>query len=209
LPADVPQARIAVQFIEALRSAVVDHDADCEPSEAVRLRVALDNGELRQGDPGWDDQQAIAARDLVGSPVLRRVVAAETRNPLALIASAEWYDSCFGPGPAPADGYREVWVSAGRYRGSAWVRVPGRTRPQGLLPEDDPPARPIGHAPATRAADDVSGTHPEAGVDLTGNRGNVVQGGQHGTVIQGGVINGDINIGNDYAANYRERDGGR
>jgi hypothetical protein len=200
VPGSVAKGKVAVQFVEELRRAVLAYDEDRGPDDAVRLRVALSAGEFSPGE----SQPVTVARELAGSPVIRRVLAAETRGPLAVIASPGWYDAFIRAGHAAAEGYREVWVSAGTYRGTAWVRVPGRSRPAGLTPADNPAAGGSGIGGASAA--DGSG---DVGASLAGPGGNMVQGGSHGTVIQGGIINGGVNIGNVYGASRRERDGGR
>lgn len=182
LPGQLPLRQVAVGFIEALHDAVRRHNADCDPAAALRLRMAL----AAQDAPEGVGEKARVVRDLVGAPVIRRV-AAQAGRPLAVIASADWYDSIIRPGHGPADGYQQVQVTAGDYHGLAWVSVPGQTRPHGLTPADITQARP-GKAQAQAAKPPGR---------------NVVQGGSHGIVIQADVINDGVHIGNRYVPDPR------
>jgi hypothetical protein len=138
LPGDVAKELITAQFVEALREAVLEHDADCAPGESIRIRLSLHAGDVIDGEGEWAGQPVIVASRLVDSAVIKRVLAASTASPLALIVSSDWYDAVIKEGHVSAEGYRKVWVEEKTFVGVAWVKVPGRTRPAGLLPDDDP-----------------------------------------------------------------------
>jgi len=183
LPEDIPPREIAVQFVEALRGAVRTYDADCEPGDALRLRMALAAQEASRAGTG-ESRELSVARDLVVAPVITRVLAADGGHPLALIASAQWYEAFILTGHASADSYKQVQVTTGSYRGSAWVSVPGQSQPHGVTLADQP----------------QGGQAAEA--DRASVR-NIVEGGSHGVVIQSGVINGGVYIANRYADGRR------
>lgn len=195
LPGDIPKEAIATRFVEALREAVLDHDMSSEPEDSFRIRLALNAGEALDGDGEWAGQPVILACRLVDSSVLRRVLAASTGNPLALIVSAQWYDAVIREGYASAEGYREVFVKTKTFSGSAWVKVPGRSRPAGLLPEDDPVAQQTAPASDPAAAAAAGGYH-------TDNSGN------QGLIVQGGPVSGGVNIGNTYNGGASPSGGG-
>lgn len=138
LPGDVAKELITAKFVEALREAVLEHDADCVPEESIRIRLCLHAGDVIDGEGEWAGQPVIVACRLVDSAVIKRVLTAAVGNPLALIISSDWYDAVIKEGHVSAEGYRKVWVKEKTFAGLAWVKVPGRGRPPGLLPEDDP-----------------------------------------------------------------------
>jgi hypothetical protein len=141
LPGDIAKEIVTTRFVEALREAILEYDADCAPGESMRVRLSLNAGDVLEGDGEWAGQPVIAACRLVDSALIKRVLAASTGSPLALIVSAAWYDAVIKEGHASADGYQKVWVEEKTFAEVAWVKVPGRTTPPGLRPEDDPDRR--------------------------------------------------------------------
>lgn len=192
LPGEIPKEKITTDFVEALRVAVLDHDADCDDDEVIRLRLALNAGEALDGVGEWAGEPVITACRLVDTPVIRRVLAGSLGFPLAVIVSGQWYDAVIREGFAPADGYQEVWAAAKSYQGAAWVRVPGRKRPLGLLPEDAPRPREAAAA-ATTAREPGAAGQPPAGSFVTQNFTN-----QGGIVAPGSTFNGTVEVGNTY-----------
>ena len=188
LPGDIAKAKVTVRFVEALRQAVLDHDLEYRQGEPIRLRMALNSGEVIDGD-GWDDGSAITARQLVDSPVIKRVLAASVRSPLALIMSDEWHNAVMKEGYA-AEGYQEVWVEAEAFRGPAWIRVPGRSWPPGLLPEDDPTAHCQRDLGAVHAWQRPTG-EPRFSGSVSADKV---------TVVQAQTVNGGMHIGDVYGS---------
>lgn len=195
LPAGIPKEKITVDFVEALRSAVLNHDADCNEDEVIRLRLALNAGEALDGVGEWSGEPVIAACRLVDSAVIKRVLASSTGFPLALIISAQWYDSVIREGYAPGDGYQEVWVTSKTYRATAWVRVPGRKRPLGLLPEDAP--RAAATAASASPPEGAAAARPGGGIELRDFTNN------GGLIAPGSTFNGPIELGNTYHGDAR------
>lgn len=200
LPGEIPKESITTDFVEALRIAVLDHDADCDDDEVIRLRLALNAGEALDGVGEWAGEPVITACRLVDTPVIRRVLAGSMGFPLALIVSAQWYDAVIREGYAPADGYQEVWAAGKSYEGAAWVRVPGRKRPLGLLPEDAPRPRPASPQAPTAREPGVAEQRPASSF-VTQNFTN-----QGGLVAPGGTFNGTVEVGNTYQNGARHGD---
>jgi hypothetical protein len=136
IPGDIPRELITTKYVDALREGIEEHDLDCIAAETIRLRLALHAGESPPGQDEWAGPAVITASRLVDAPVLRRVLAAATGSALALVVSDDWYRAVIAEGYAPSDGYQRVWVEAKKFADFAWIRVPGRSAPPGLLPED-------------------------------------------------------------------------
>jgi hypothetical protein len=197
LPGDVAKELITDQFVEALREAVLEHDADCAPEESVRIRLSLHAGDAIDGDGEWAGQPVIVASRLVDSALIKRVLAAATGSPLALIVSGDWYNAVIKEGHASGDGYQKVWVEEKTFADVAWVKVPGRTRPPGLRPKDAPPLHRDGARPPPRPR--PGGT--EGHVDNSVTHGNRVQ----DSTIKGDVVFGDKYVGTDHRFRRGER----
>jgi hypothetical protein len=205
LPGDIAKEVITTEFVEALRGAVSEYAANCDPADLIRLRLALHAGEGIAGEGEWAGRPVITACRLVDSAVLKRVLAASTGYSLAVIVSTGWYDAVVREGYAPADGYREVWTEVKSFTDFAWIKVPGRSSPPGLLPEDhaarhraagESAARPSPSAPAPGEGDDSGG---RGGVTIYGNAVNA-------STINSDVVFGDkINYGSDRQNRSGER----
>jgi hypothetical protein len=191
LPGDIAKEVITAEFVEALRESVSEYDANCAPRDSIRLRVSLHAGEALDGDGEWAGQAVITACRLVDSSVIKRVLAASVGSPLALIISSAWYDSVVREGYVRADGYREVWVESKSFADFAWVKVPGRSSPPGLLPEDEAASR---HPDGSAAARSSSSRRPRSD-EGDGNSGVTV----HGTnVVANSTIHDGVVFGNRY-----------
>jgi hypothetical protein len=197
LPGDVAKEVITAQFVEAFREAVVEHDADCDPQEQIRIRLSLHAGDVIEGDGEWAGQPVIAACRLVDSAVLRRVLAASVPSPLALIVSGDWYDAVVKEGHISGQGYREVWVKEKTFASRAWIKVPGRSSPLGLQPGDEPGQHRDGPPRPPRAA----GPDQAPVYVREINSGNMIK----DSTIKGDVVFGDKVVGGD----LRSGGGGR
>ena len=189
VPGDFSQEVISTKYVDALCEGIEEHDAECGPGESIRLRLALHAGER----PAEEDELAgpgvVTASSLADSAVLRRVLAAAKGSALALVVSDEWYSAVVKEGNAPAEGYQEVWIEAKRFADWAWVRVPGRTQPPGLLPGDRRP-RPGSGGPGTSSASQQAAG---AGASIS-NYGTI---GAFGD-FRGATIDGNVSFGNNY-----------
>jgi len=161
---------------------VLEHDANCDPAESIRIRLSLHAGDVIEGEGEWAGQPVIAACRLVNSAVIRRVLAAAAPSPLALIVSDDWYAAVVKEGYASGQGYQQVWVQEKTFGSLAWVKGPGRTSPPGLRPEDDPGRR---HQPPA----------PQSPAEQVPARKYVVK---HGNLISDSTFEGDVVFGNKY-----------
>lgn len=193
LPGEIPKEKIATRFVEQLREAVLEHDMECDPEDSIRIRLTLNAGDALDGDGEWAGQPVILACRLVDSSVLRRVLAASTGSPMALMVSAQWYDAVIREGYASGDGYREVFVRTKAFSGPAWVQVPGRSQPAGLLAEDDPDSQVTAEAAGDQNVDGTSGPRPTAGNSYRSDNSR-----NQGLIVQGSTVTGDVSFGNTY-----------
>jgi hypothetical protein len=202
LPGDVPKELITTTFVDTFCEALEEHDASCPPAETIRLRMVLHAGDSPAGTDEWAGSLVGACR-LLESDLLHRVLAAAHGAPLALMVSDDWYRAVIGEGFAPAHGYQEVWVAAKKFGDFAWVRVPGRTWPPGLLPADDPDRHRGGAAASSGPAPaQTAGPVPGPGQQFV-NIGNVGD-------LQGATITGNVTVGGKaYRADGRGRSGPR
>lgn len=198
LPGDIAKEVITDQFVEALRRVILDYDADCDPEESIRVRLSLHAGDVIEGDGEWAGQPVIVASRLVDSALIKRVLAAATGSPLALIVSTGWYDAVVKEGHASDAGYQEVWVQEKTFADAAWVKVPGKTRPPGLLLEDDPQRhRPAGSAKPTG--------HLQPGP----REGHIDRSVYYGNTVRDTTVGGDIVFGSKNAGDAHPSSGGK
>lgn len=188
LPGDFPKGLVTTKYVDALCEGIEEYDAESGPGETIRLRLALHAGESPAGDE-WASPGAATATRLANAAVLRRVLAAAKGSALALAVSRTWYRAVIHGGYAPAEGYQEVRIEAPQSADWAWVRVPGRTQPPGLLPEDRrPSSRPD-------SAGDGEASSPATGAETSvSNYGTVGALGD----FRGATIHGDVGFGNNY-----------
>jgi hypothetical protein len=202
LPGDIAKEVITTEFVEALREGVSEHDANCAPEDSIRLRLALHAGEALEGEGEWAGRPVITACRLVDSSVLKRVLAASKGSPLAVIVSSDWYDAVVREGYVSPDGYREVWVEVKTFADTAWIKVPGRSSPPGLLPEDDAARR------RAEGNSTASSSSSRRGADGSGNQRDITV---YGNAITGGTFQGDVVFGDkhSYGSDRQDRAGGR
>jgi hypothetical protein len=202
IPGDVPKELITTKYVDALCEGVEEHDEGCLAAETIRLRLVLHAGESPAGQDEWSGPGIVVASRLLDAAVLRRVLAAAIGSAVALIVSDDWYRAVIKEGYAPDQGYQEVWVKAKKFAGSAWVRVPGRTRPPGLLPEDEPDRHRGDRSPGNGDVKPAAGSQaPGPGMSVSDINLKRVR------------IKGDVAIGNNYnyygAADPENRGGSR
>jgi hypothetical protein len=191
IPGDVPKELITTKYVDALREGVEEYDAECPAAETIRLRLALHAGESPAGQGEWAGPGIVTASRLVDAPVLRRVLAAATGSALALIVSDDWYRAVIREGYASDEGYQEVWVKAKKFANSAWVRVPGRTQPPGLLAEDHRKPQRDEMSPRAGQEDLGAGDRaPNSDVSII-NSGNYAD-------FRRATVHGGVSFGNNY-----------
>jgi hypothetical protein len=202
IPGDVPKELITTTYVDALCEGIEEHDAECRAAETIRLRLALHAGESPAGQDEWAGPGVITASRLLDAAVLRRVLAAATGSALALIVSDDWYRAVIKEGYASSAGYQQVWVEAKKFAGFAWVRVPGRTQPPGLVPEDRPRLSDQSPGPGR---EDTAAVHqpPGAGMSIS-NSGTIGDVGD----FRGASVSGDLNFANKYYGAADPKQGG-
>ena len=202
LPGDVRQEAITTRYVDAVREGIEDHDAECEAAETIRLRLALHGGPA--GPDEWTGPGVASVSQLVDAPALHRVLAAATGSALALIVSDDWYRSTVTQGYASGEGYRPVRLATGESPGHAWIRVPGRSEPPGLVPGDLPQRG--GRSAADGQAAAAAGPPAWTGSTIT-NSGTIGGVGD----FRGAHVEGDVSFGNNYygAAGPRQNGGAR
>ncbi|WP_018686593.1 hypothetical protein [Actinokineospora enzanensis] len=85
LPSGVDESTVVPAFIEGLRSALRETNADLNEHARLRLRVALHRGHVAPGDGGASGEIPVAVHRLLDSRELRTALADGTDSDLALI----------------------------------------------------------------------------------------------------------------------------
>jgi hypothetical protein len=180
--ADVPKERITDDFLKAVSDELELYNNNCPSVEAIRLRMSLHAGDAVDGKDQWAGAPVVLACRLVDSEVLHRVLTAATGNSLALIVSDSWYGAVIKEGHASGLGYAKIWLSVKNFEGSAWICVPGRSRPPGLLPRD------IRMPSSVEQVDSSSIKLQSANVDQSFNSGIIIGGNVQGDAVAGDKI---------------------
>jgi hypothetical protein len=170
LSSAVALERISGRLLHFLARIVEEYDGTCRPEETIRLRVAL-----HEPAPDADTSAAVPrqAHQLADAEVLHRVLAAAPNEVISVAMSDTWFGRL-----RQNAGCDRVLVADGP-EPTAWLKVPGRSHPPGLLPTDRPaeaPSRPASaHVPPP-------GKPPAPMFTVAGPmtvHGSVVQGDQH------------------------------
>lgn len=70
LPAGIDESQVIPALIQGLERALADDNRSAEPSDRIRLRLALHRGLLKPGDNGWVGRATIAVHRILDSPAL-------------------------------------------------------------------------------------------------------------------------------------------
>ncbi|MGW0777010.1 hypothetical protein ACWD01_25885 [Streptomyces sp. NPDC002835] len=148
LPGTVDRTDLTGRFVEVLNHRLRDHARTSSEEGALRLRVALHQGDVARDGHGWAGAELNTACRLVDIDPLRSALASGTRAGLALAVSADWHRQIVrhdDPSVA-SETFRRVPFDAKEIQGAyAWIRVPGYDAPPGLTEtETAPPAAPSG-----------------------------------------------------------------
>lgn len=137
LPAEVPKAWIAADFTRQLELALNNFNRPHRDTHTLRLRMALDHGDVMIDPPNIAGAPIKATARLVEAAELRRALDLAPAVNLVLIVSERFYDDVVRErdlGLDPADFVR-VRVKVKHYNGYGWLR---RVRgPQGAEAADD------------------------------------------------------------------------
>lgn len=122
---DAARADATVALVGNLHRILAEHAVSGPPGEQMRLRVALHADEL-------PDQDAV--RRLVRAPIVRRVLAAAERSHLAVVISPAWYEEAISRLGTRIDSgsFTAVRLGTPKAGETAWVHVPGLSRPPGI-----------------------------------------------------------------------------
>lgn len=128
LPPGLDESTVLPQFVDGLRVALRETNADLNEHARLRLRVALHRGHMLPAANGWVGNATIAVHRLLDSEVLRRTLADTPGADFALIVSDLLYRDTIRHrfGTLDPDQFMEVdaAVPAKRFAERAWVHVP-------------------------------------------------------------------------------------
>lgn len=158
LPAEVATELLLTTVVDRLRAEVRHHNRAASEAARMRLRVAVNVGEVRADERGVVGTELTHTfRLLDAAPLKEAVAAAETA--IAVIVSRRVYDDVVRHGRGlvdPGDYYR-VEVEVKETEGEAWIMVPGMR-----------PATAAGGAPAARSGPVALREDGPGGGDRTG-----------------------------------------
>ncbi|OLF16372.1 hypothetical protein [Actinophytocola xanthii] len=124
VPPDAPKSRLVDQLPGRLVAALRRHNARSSGPAQIRLRVAVDAGEVHLDTHGITGEVVNRAFRLLDAPPLRQALAASP-GVLALITSDRFYEDTVRHEPAAAPGdYRPVRVVVKETDVRAWVCLP-------------------------------------------------------------------------------------
>jgi hypothetical protein len=132
IPPEVPKAWIAAELIRNLDMALRRHNRHTSTDDRLRLRVALDHGEVEQEGQHVGGRAITTAARLCDSEVLRAAMREAPGVHLGLIVSESFYRDVIVEGELDLDAakFTEVDVEVKSFRGKAWIYlVNGLTRP--------------------------------------------------------------------------------
>lgn len=136
LPAAVPRAWVAAEFVlRELPSALDSVNETVVPADWLRVRVAIDHGEVLVDPPHIAGDAVRNTARLRDADPLRAALRAAPEANLGLIVSDRFFQEVISNrelGLDPAV-FREVRVAVKDYRGVGWLHVPGRA-PSALAP---------------------------------------------------------------------------
>src|SRR5580700_2891970 len=91
IPPEVPKSWLVTRLPVRLAAALAQHNASCPVQERIRLRMALDAGEVHQDAHGYAGISLNRAFRLVDAPASRATLR-DSPGVIALIVSAWFYD---------------------------------------------------------------------------------------------------------------------
>jgi hypothetical protein len=148
IPSTVPKAWVASEFVRAIMLAQRDFNRHLSDEGKLRLRVAVDHGEvIISGQYVSGDPVTCAAR-LCDSGPARAALAASPLKDLALIVSDGFYRDVVQQTELDLDPaeFHQVEISVKEFRGVAWVYghvdtpTEGNERPADQSPQPLPPS---------------------------------------------------------------------
>jgi hypothetical protein len=128
VPADVPKAALVDELPEALADALLAHNKRHPAEEQIRLRLALNAGEIVQDEHGVTSSSLTHTFRILEAPVLKAALAASS-GVLAIISSTWFYEEVIWQSDlSQSDSYEEAEVTCKETTTRAWIRVVGARR---------------------------------------------------------------------------------
>ncbi|UBU11487.1 nucleotidyl cyclase domain-containing protein [Nonomuraea gerenzanensis] len=140
LPSLDAEPRLVGDFVRNLHQRLREKNATRDDGPPMRLRLSAHTGPLAAGANGYIGKTPIVAGRLVDAAPVRTAIATVRDAQLALIVSDEIYQSSVATrlsGWRPEE-FREVSVVVKKYRGTAWLIVPGADVHALDLHQDEP-----------------------------------------------------------------------
>jgi hypothetical protein len=126
---DVSKSLLVDQLPDRLVAALRQHNARSSVPAQIRLRVALDAGEIYHDDFGVTGEALVRAFRLLNAPVLKEALGSSSGS-LALITSDWFYRDVVRHVPAAApDAYLPARATVKETDVLAWVRLPDNVFP--------------------------------------------------------------------------------
>ena len=126
-PASVDEAKVIPALVTGLRAALAEVNQDLSQAARMRLRVALDRGQIKRGRSGFVGNVAIAVHRLVDSPQTKQALASHPRSDFVLAISDYLYQDVASHEYTDLDPnlFRrtEVEIPGKNFSGIAWLYV--------------------------------------------------------------------------------------
>src|SRR5216683_7434077 len=124
VPPDTPKSLLVTKVVPRLVAALGRHNATCGAQTRIRLRAALDAGEVHSDSHGVTSHAINHAFRLTEAPALKSALSAASSAVLGVIVSAGFYDDVVRHDPAAeASMYRPVRVAVKETKTTAWMRL--------------------------------------------------------------------------------------
>ncbi|GAB3403041.1 hypothetical protein [Flindersiella endophytica] len=129
LPADIPKYQVVSNFLYHLVNALDVHNRSRAEGHRIRLRLAVDWGDVVVNGPNFAGNAPIRVARLCDNEEFKRTLASSTTSDVALIVSDGFYnevvrDGAYGVDPGT---YRRLQVDNLRknFSEAAWIHLPG------------------------------------------------------------------------------------
>jgi hypothetical protein len=127
-PASVDEAKVIPALVTGLRAALAEVNQDLSQAARMRLRVALDRGQIKRGRSGFVGNVAIAVHRIVDAPQTRQALASHQRSDFVLAISDYLYQDVASHEYSDLDPSHfrrtELDVPGKDFSGIAWLYVP-------------------------------------------------------------------------------------
>ncbi len=139
IPAEVPKSLFVESLPSALVGALRAHNSAHPGEERIRLRMALNAGEVNYDKHGATAASINLAFRLLNSAPLKDALA-ESSGVLAVITSSWFFEEVVRHSTAYADAYRPVPVTAKETTTTGWIWLPDHTNTPGYVMQERPSA---------------------------------------------------------------------